>query len=135
MHIHQVHYLLEPCADYVKAAVNTVVDLHREDVPGDVLVFLTGQVGRSEGFRKVRGQGWAMPLTGRFHKCCDAGWKKVQLIAYMWHILLIATPQQSSSKQGPALLPMLVLLLGVACLVCRRSARQRWACWRRRGAS
>jgi ATP-dependent RNA helicase DDX35 len=41
-----VHYLLEQCSDYVKAAVNTVVELHREDVPGDVLVFLTGQVGR-----------------------------------------------------------------------------------------
>jgi ATP-dependent RNA helicase DDX35 len=27
----------------VKAAVNTVCELHREDVPGDVLVFLTGQ--------------------------------------------------------------------------------------------
>jgi hypothetical protein len=38
----QVHYLLEPCSDYVQAAVQTVVDIHREDVPGDVLVFLTG---------------------------------------------------------------------------------------------
>jgi ATP-dependent RNA helicase DDX35 len=38
-----VHYLLEPCSDYVQAAVQTVVDIHREDVPGDVLVFLTGQ--------------------------------------------------------------------------------------------
>jgi hypothetical protein len=38
----QVHYLLQPCADYVQAAVETVVDIHREDVPGDVLVFLTG---------------------------------------------------------------------------------------------
>ncbi|KAF6259921.1 putative DEAH [Scenedesmus sp. NREL 46B-D3] len=39
----QVHYLLEPCSDYVQTAVQTVVDIHREDVPGDVLVFLTGQ--------------------------------------------------------------------------------------------
>lgn len=39
----QVHYLLEPCPDYIKAAVETVVDIHREDVPGDVLLFLTGQ--------------------------------------------------------------------------------------------
>jgi hypothetical protein len=38
----QVHYLLQPCADYVQAAVEAVVDIHREDVPGDVLVFLTG---------------------------------------------------------------------------------------------
>jgi ATP-dependent RNA helicase DDX35 len=40
----QVHYLLEPCSDYVQAAVQTVVDIHREDVPGDVLVFLTGDM-------------------------------------------------------------------------------------------
>lgn len=39
-----MHYLLQPCADYVQAAVETVVDIHREDVPGDVLVFLTGVV-------------------------------------------------------------------------------------------
>lgn len=39
----QVHYLLQPCADYVQTAVETVVDIHREDVPGDVLVFLTGE--------------------------------------------------------------------------------------------
>uniref|UniRef100_A0A383W704 RNA helicase n=1 Tax=Tetradesmus obliquus TaxID=3088 RepID=A0A383W704_TETOB len=39
----QVHYLLDNCSDYVQAAVQTVVDIHREDVPGDVLVFLTGQ--------------------------------------------------------------------------------------------
>lgn len=38
-----MHYLLEPAPDYVKAAVTTVCELHREDVPGDVLVFLTGQ--------------------------------------------------------------------------------------------
>lgn len=34
---------MQPCSDYVTTAVQTVVDLHREDVPGDVLVFLTGQ--------------------------------------------------------------------------------------------
>eukprot|EP00879_Flechtneria_rotunda_P019658 GHRR01020655.1.p1 GENE.GHRR01020655.1~~GHRR01020655.1.p1 ORF type:complete len:477 (+),score=160.70 GHRR01020655.1:145-1431(+) len=39
----QVHYLLQPCSDYVQAATQTVVDIHRADVPGDVLVFLTGQ--------------------------------------------------------------------------------------------
>lgn len=39
----QIHYLLEPTPDYVTAAVTTVTELHREDVPGDVLVFLTGQ--------------------------------------------------------------------------------------------
>ncbi|KAI8469268.1 MAG: P-loop containing nucleoside triphosphate hydrolase protein [Monoraphidium minutum] len=43
IHPVQLHYLLEPAPDYVRAAVNTVCELHREDVPGDALVFLTGQ--------------------------------------------------------------------------------------------
>lgn len=38
-----MHYLLDPAPDYVKAAVTAVCELHREDVPGDALVFLTGQ--------------------------------------------------------------------------------------------
>ncbi|GBF90487.1 pre-mRNA-splicing factor ATP-dependent RNA helicase-like [Raphidocelis subcapitata] len=43
LHPVQIHYLLEPTPDYVRAAVTAVTELHREDVPGDVLVFLTGQ--------------------------------------------------------------------------------------------
>lgn len=42
-HSVQVHYLEEPCSDYVRASVQTVVDIQMEDLPGDVLVFLTGQ--------------------------------------------------------------------------------------------
>ncbi|KXZ50497.1 hypothetical protein GPECTOR_16g672 [Gonium pectorale] len=39
----QVHYLEAPAPDYVTAAVEAAVDIHCEDVPGDVLIFLTGQ--------------------------------------------------------------------------------------------
>jgi hypothetical protein len=39
----QVHYLASPAANYVRAAVETVIDIHKEDLPGDVLVFLTGR--------------------------------------------------------------------------------------------
>ena len=39
-----VHYLEEPCPDYVKAAVDTVVKLHAVEPPGDILVFLTGEL-------------------------------------------------------------------------------------------
>ncbi|KAJ9517335.1 hypothetical protein QJQ45_016702 [Haematococcus lacustris] len=39
----EVHYLQQPVANYVNAAVATVLDLHKADLPGDVLVFLTGQ--------------------------------------------------------------------------------------------
>ncbi|PNW76512.1 hypothetical protein CHLRE_11g467654v5 [Chlamydomonas reinhardtii] len=39
----QVHYLQQPAADYVAAAVSAAVDIHCEDLPGDILIFLTGQ--------------------------------------------------------------------------------------------
>ncbi len=39
----QVHYLEEPCSDYVVTAVETCVELHREGIPGDILIFLTGE--------------------------------------------------------------------------------------------
>ena len=38
----QIHYLERPCSDYVRAAVQTASDIHREDAPGDILIFLTG---------------------------------------------------------------------------------------------
>ena len=37
-----VFYLKNPCPDYVKSCVETVLKLHKEEPPGDVLVFLTG---------------------------------------------------------------------------------------------
>ncbi|KAL6848933.1 hypothetical protein ACP4OV_021516 [Aristida adscensionis] len=39
----EVHYTAAPEADYVDAAVATVLQLHVTQPPGDVLVFLTGQ--------------------------------------------------------------------------------------------
>ena len=39
----EIHYLQSPAADYVKAAVTACVDIHTTDLPGDILVFLTGQ--------------------------------------------------------------------------------------------
>ncbi|KAK9846930.1 hypothetical protein WJX84_012141 [Apatococcus fuscideae] len=43
LHPVQVHYLDEPCSDYVVTAIESAVNLHRESVPGDILIFLTGQ--------------------------------------------------------------------------------------------
>lgn len=37
-----VFYLEQPCPDYVKACVDTVMRLHLVEPPGDVIVFLTG---------------------------------------------------------------------------------------------
>ncbi len=38
----QVHYLEQPAADYVRAAVSAAADLHATGLPGDTLIFLTG---------------------------------------------------------------------------------------------
>ena len=35
-------YLQEPCPDYVKSCVDTVLKIHKAEPPGDILVFLTG---------------------------------------------------------------------------------------------
>ena len=39
-----IMYLAQPCSDYVQAAVRTVTRIHLDEAPGDVLVFMTGQV-------------------------------------------------------------------------------------------
>lgn len=49
----EVHYLSQPCANYVTAAVTAVMDIHRADEPGDVLVFLTGQQVRQSKVEEV----------------------------------------------------------------------------------
>ena len=38
----QIHYAEHPVADYVRASVEAAVAIHEEDLPGDVLIFLTG---------------------------------------------------------------------------------------------
>ena len=39
----QQHYAENAMSDYVQAAVNTAVSIHEQDLPGDILIFLTGQ--------------------------------------------------------------------------------------------
>ena len=39
----EVFYILKPVKDYVHEAVDTVVQIHRLEGPGDILVFLTGE--------------------------------------------------------------------------------------------
>lgn len=39
----QLHYLRAPCSNYLNAAVTAVLEIHRAEVPGDVLVFLSSQ--------------------------------------------------------------------------------------------
>lgn len=39
----EILYTAEPQSDYVEAAIRTVVKIHRDEKPGDVLVFMTGE--------------------------------------------------------------------------------------------
>ena len=39
-----MHYLTNPCPDYVKACVDTTLKVHNTEPPGDIIVFLTGKV-------------------------------------------------------------------------------------------
>ncbi|WCJ27142.1 RNA helicase family protein [Euphorbia peplus] len=39
----QIHYVAEPVAEYVRAAVSTVLSINDQEPAGDILVFLTGQ--------------------------------------------------------------------------------------------
>lgn len=39
----ETYYLQEPSTDYVQSALQTVMKLHLEEPPGDILVFFTGQ--------------------------------------------------------------------------------------------
>lgn len=39
----ETYYLAEPTTDYVRAALQTVMKIHLEEPPGDILVFFTGQ--------------------------------------------------------------------------------------------
>ena len=38
-----IHYLDEPTGDYVLSAVETALEVHRNEGPGDILIFLTGE--------------------------------------------------------------------------------------------
>ncbi|XP_021846022.2 probable pre-mRNA-splicing factor ATP-dependent RNA helicase DEAH9 [Spinacia oleracea] len=39
----EINYIQEPVADYLRAAVSTVMLIHKQQTVGDILVFLTGQ--------------------------------------------------------------------------------------------
>jgi ATP-dependent RNA helicase DDX35 len=38
-----IHYLSDPCEDYLERAVQTIFDIHSSEPEGDILVFLTGR--------------------------------------------------------------------------------------------
>jgi ATP-dependent RNA helicase DDX35 len=54
MYENQVFYLNDPCPDYVKATVDTVMKIHHKETQGDILAFLTGQEEITQAIRMLR---------------------------------------------------------------------------------
>ncbi|XP_031562645.1 probable ATP-dependent RNA helicase DHX35 isoform X2 [Actinia tenebrosa] len=63
-----IHYTLSPVPDYVKATVDTVMGIHLEQGPGDILVFLTGQDEVESAVEKLIERARAMPKGSRYLK-------------------------------------------------------------------
>jgi len=49
----EVFYTKNPEKDYLEAAVRTVVNIHKNEGPGDVLVFLTGEDEIEDTCKKI----------------------------------------------------------------------------------
>ena len=49
----EVFYTQEPEPDYVEAAIRTVLMIHRDEEPGDILLFLTGEMEIEDACRKI----------------------------------------------------------------------------------
>ncbi|KAF8117324.1 hypothetical protein N665_0011s0047 [Sinapis alba] len=53
LHPVEILYTQEPERDYLEAAINTVVQIHMFEPPGDVLVFLTGEEEIEDACRRI----------------------------------------------------------------------------------
>ena len=48
-----VHYLEEPAEDYIERAVRTAFNIHTQESPGDILIFLTGRSEIEEVIQRI----------------------------------------------------------------------------------
>ncbi|GJY40533.1 probable pre-mRNA-splicing factor ATP-dependent RNA helicase DEAH2 isoform X1 [Tanacetum coccineum] len=53
LHPVEIFYTQEPERDYLEAAIRTVVQIHMDEPPGDILVFLTGEEEIEDACRKI----------------------------------------------------------------------------------
>lgn len=60
LHHVDVYYTPEPERDYVEACINTVIQIHKCEDEGDILVFLTGEFEIEDCCRKIRDQAEAL---------------------------------------------------------------------------
>lgn len=61
MYENKVFYLDDPCPDYVRGTVDTILKIHRKEGPGDILAFLTGQEEVHQAMNTLRDH---MELSG-----------------------------------------------------------------------
>jgi ATP-dependent RNA helicase DDX35 len=54
MYENQVFFLDNPCPDYVRATVDTIMKIHHKEPHGDILAFLTGQEEITQASRMLR---------------------------------------------------------------------------------
>ncbi|KAK9814960.1 hypothetical protein WJX73_003260 [Symbiochloris irregularis] len=53
LHPVEIFYTQEPERDYLEAAIRTVVQIHANETPGDILVFLTGEEEIEDACKKI----------------------------------------------------------------------------------
>ncbi|KAI6863945.1 ATP dependent RNA helicase [Hortaea werneckii] len=58
-----IHYLTDPCEDYLERAVHTVFDIHTSEPAGDILVFLTGRDEIEKALQLVADRLPSLPAT------------------------------------------------------------------------
>ncbi|KAF9984591.1 hypothetical protein BGZ75_003855 [Mortierella antarctica] len=56
-----LHYLPEPCDNYVEKAIQTVFDIHTQEPAGDILVFMTGREEIEEVVSEIRDRATTLP--------------------------------------------------------------------------
>jgi pre-mRNA-splicing factor ATP-dependent RNA helicase DHX15/PRP43 len=87
----ELFYTPEPERDYVEAAVRTVVQIHRCEGPGDVLVFLTGEQEIEAACEQIRSQ------VSQFSGSESIG----ELVVYPLYSSLPPAQQQKIFKDAP----------------------------------
>ncbi|CAG8532054.1 4999_t:CDS:10 [Paraglomus brasilianum] len=58
-----IHYLEEPCSDYIEKAIETVMDIHLKEGTGDILVFLTGREQIDSAVEEIANRAMNLPRS------------------------------------------------------------------------
>ncbi|CAA7019606.1 unnamed protein product [Microthlaspi erraticum] len=110
LHPVEILYTLEPEMDYLEAAINTVIQIHKCEPPGDVLVFLTGEEEIEEACKsitcKLGDQVTVMPLYATLpsalqHKIFDPTTDPTKIYDPITRVesLLVSPISQASANQ------------------------------------